>query len=97
QIIMALGGELVVEYALELKKRFGQDVFVMGYTNDVMAYIPSDTILSEGGYEGTRSVFFTRAWSRNTQTAIINEMSSLAGKLGITPIEAPDHNETAGR
>ena len=55
QPIMSLGGELVVEYAIGLKKMFGRDIFVIGYCNDVMAYIPSVTILNEGGYEGDTS------------------------------------------
>ncbi|NMC37382.1 MAG: hypothetical protein GYA41_03570 [Bacteroidales bacterium] len=89
QVLMALGGELVIEYALELKKMFGQDIFVLGYTNDVMAYIPSETILNEGGYEGTRSVFFTTAWNRNTQSLIIAAMSKLAEEAGIRRIDSP--------
>ncbi len=83
QAIIALGGELVIEYAIELKKIFGQDIFVMGYSNDIMAYIPSETILKEGGYEGTRSPFFTTPWNMNIQSAIINEMIRLAEKAGI--------------
>jgi hypothetical protein len=89
QVLMALGGELVIEYALELKKMFGQNIFVLGYTNDVMAYIPSETILNEGGYEGTRSVFFTTAWNRNTQSLIIAAMSKLAEEAGIRRIDSP--------
>jgi hypothetical protein len=50
---ITLGGEVVVEYALRLKGRYGADrTWVAGYTNDVMAYIPSRRVLSEGGYEG---------------------------------------------
>ena len=37
QPVMTLGGELVIEYAIGLKKMFGQDIFVMGYCNDLMA------------------------------------------------------------
>src|SRR5690606_29662495 len=33
QPILTLGGELVVEYAIRLKEIFGQEIFVMGYTN----------------------------------------------------------------
>jgi neutral ceramidase len=48
-----LGGELVVDYSLRLKKQYGwDDVWVSGYSNDVMAYIPSLRVLKEGGYEG---------------------------------------------
>src|SRR5207245_1453763 len=50
---VALGGEVVVDYALRLKKELGRDdTWVAGYTNDVMAYIPSERVLKEGGYEG---------------------------------------------
>ncbi|MCI0459239.1 MAG: neutral/alkaline non-lysosomal ceramidase N-terminal domain-containing protein [Gemmataceae bacterium] len=50
---VALGGEVVVDYALRLKKELGPGkTWVMGYANDVMAYIPSLRVLKEGGYEG---------------------------------------------
>ncbi|MBS1749410.1 MAG: neutral/alkaline non-lysosomal ceramidase N-terminal domain-containing protein [Bacteroidetes bacterium] len=47
QLVVALGGEVVVHYSIEIKKMFGPQTFVMGYSNDVMAYIPSVTILRE--------------------------------------------------
>jgi hypothetical protein len=47
-----LGGEVVVDYALRLKRELGPNLWVAGYTNDVMAYIPSLRVLKEGGYEG---------------------------------------------
>jgi hypothetical protein len=51
--LAALGGEVVVDYALRLKKELGAGrTWVMGYANDVMAYIPSLRVLKEGGYEG---------------------------------------------
>jgi neutral ceramidase len=51
--IVALGGEVVVDYSLRLKKELGREnTWVAGYTNDVMAYIPSLRVLKEGGYEG---------------------------------------------
>lgn len=55
QLVMSLGGEVVIEYSIVLKQIFGQDIFVLGYSNDVMGYIPSATILGEGGYEGAIS------------------------------------------
>ena len=85
QPIMALGGELLIEYAIELKKIFGPDIFVLGYSNDVMAYIPSETVLKEGGYEGTRSAIFTTPWNINIQSAILGEMARLAEKAGVQP------------
>ncbi len=48
-----MGGEVVVDYALRLKKEFGPEkLWVAGYCNDLFAYIPSLRVLQEGGYEG---------------------------------------------
>lgn len=48
-----LGGEVVVDYALRLKREnTGMKTWVAAYANDVMAYIPSLRVLKEGGYEG---------------------------------------------
>jgi len=51
--LIALGGEVVVDYALRFKAAYGwEDTWVAGYSNDVMGYIPSLRVLEEGGYEG---------------------------------------------
>jgi neutral ceramidase len=87
QPVISMGGELVVEYAIEFKKEFGQDIFVMGYCNDVMAYIPSEKILREGGYEGASSQIafgLPAAWKENIESAIVGEVERLAGQAGIT-------------
>jgi len=86
QPIMALGGELVIEYSIELKKIFGSHIFVMGYANDDMAYIPSETILREGGYEGESSMMvygLPGRWETGIEAAIISEMKKLAVKAGV--------------
>jgi len=51
QLWIALGGEVCVDYALRFKKEFGAGVWVNGYANDVMAYIPSRRLWEEGGYQ----------------------------------------------
>ena len=51
--LIALGGEVVVDYALRFKAAYGwEDTWVAAYSNDVMGYIPSLRVLKEGGYEG---------------------------------------------
>lgn len=55
QQIFSMGGEVITEYSIKLKQFFGQEIFVLGYTNDVKGYIPSTEIMKEGGYEGTMS------------------------------------------
>jgi len=51
QLWITLGGEVVVDYSLSFKAKFGPQTWVSGYTNDVMSYIPSHRVWEEGGYE----------------------------------------------
>lgn len=50
--LVALGGEVVVDYSKFIKQKLGNNAIVLGYSNDVMSYIPSVRVLREGGYEG---------------------------------------------
>jgi hypothetical protein len=52
----ALGGEAVVDYALRLRAETSGNLWVFGYSTDVMAYIPNERILKEGRYEGDTSM-----------------------------------------
>jgi hypothetical protein len=89
QPIFTFGGELLVGYSLELKKIFGPDIFVMGYSNDVMGYIPTKKVLAEGGYEANRSPIFTTQWAASIEDHIISEAIKLAESLGIETVEYP--------
>lgn len=52
-----LGGEVVVDYALRVKREWnGGDVVVAGYSNHIPCYIPSLRVLKEGGYEADKSL-----------------------------------------
>lgn len=47
-----LGGEVVADYALRLKRELGVSrLWVNAYANHVPCYIPSSQVLKEGGYE----------------------------------------------
>ena len=50
--LLALGGEVVADYAIRFKRQYGWSTWVAGYSNDVFAYIPSRRVWEEGGYEG---------------------------------------------
>lgn len=92
QPLFSFGGELVVEYAIECKKRFGPDLFVMGYSNDVMGYIPSATILKEGGYEGASSQMvygLPSKWDPSVPERIYAEISRLAEQAGVPYFKQP--------
>jgi hypothetical protein len=57
--LVALGGEVVVDYALRLRREYpGEPLVVAGYSNDVMCYIPSARVLREGGYEANDSMIY---------------------------------------
>ncbi len=73
---VALGGEVVVDFSLRLKKEIAPEkTWVMGYANDVMAYIPSLRVLREGGYEGaTAMVYYGQptVWSPRVEESIMS-------------------------
>ena len=57
--IVFLGGEVVVDYSLRLKRELDhQRVWITAYSNDVACYIPSERVLQEGGYEGGGAMTF---------------------------------------
>lgn len=50
--LVAIGGEVVVDYALRLKSELGADgLWVAAYANEVFCYVPTARHLMEGGYE----------------------------------------------
>ncbi len=73
QLWIVLGGEVVVDYSLRYKKRYGPQTWVTSYANDVMAYIPSHRVWEEGRYEaGAFSVYGLPAkrWCEDIETRI---------------------------
>lgn len=77
--LIALGGEVVVDYSLRLKAQHGWDnTWVAGYSNDIPAYVPSRRVRREGGYEGGEAmIYFGRpAWFTEAVEEII------VGKVG---------------
>jgi neutral ceramidase len=80
--LAALGGEVVVDYSLRLKKELQEGrTWVAGYCNDVMAYIPSERVLGEGGYEGGGAMAFyglPSPWAPGLEEKIIDRVKELA-------------------
>lgn len=56
--LVALSGEVVVDYALALKREYGERVWVAGYCDTVFGYVPSLRVLREGGYEGGGAMLY---------------------------------------
>jgi len=73
-----LGGEVVVDYSLRLKAELGdKETWVAAYANDGMAYIPSERVLREGGYEGaTAMIYYGRpsSWAAGVEDCIVREV-----------------------
>lgn len=58
-LMAALGGEACVDYALRLRREFaGRRIWIASYCNDVFAYVPSERVLQEGGYEGGTAMMY---------------------------------------
>lgn len=75
-----LGGEVVVDYALRLRDEIEGPVWVAGYSNDVMAYIPSKRVLKEGGYEGGGAMVYyglPTVWSERVEEQVVEEVKKL--------------------
>lgn len=83
--ITALGGEVVVDYALRLKSELtGTTNWIGGYCNDVMAYIPSARVLKEGGYEGESAMIYyglPTKWSADVEEHIVKTVKELAEEV----------------
>ena len=90
QLWIALGGEVVVDYAIRFKADYGPTTWVAGYANEVMAYIPSARVWREGGYEaGAFDVYGLPAqgWAAGIEEKIARSVGRLVG--GFPPPVAP--------
>jgi len=56
-LLIGMGAETVVDYALRFKEEFGPGTWVCGYADDMIAYIPSRRVWEEGGYEGGSNLY----------------------------------------
>ncbi len=83
--LVALGGEVVVDYAARLKREIkGTNLWVAAYANDVFAYVPSVRILLEGGYEADYNLVYyglpTR-FSNRVEDVLIQKVHQLVDKM----------------
>jgi hypothetical protein len=83
--LIAIGGEVVVDYAYRLKREIkGGELWVAGYANDVFAYVPSVRILTEGGYEADFNLIYyglpTR-FSNDVEEVLVKKIHELVNKV----------------
>ena len=85
--LVALSGEVVVDYAIRLQKELGGEgrtLWVAAYANDVVGYIPSVRVLKEGGYEGGEA-FYGSTWpapfAEDIESIVVNAAHEVVKKV----------------
>jgi hypothetical protein len=85
--VVALGGEVVVDYGLQIKKKHPKTrVIVAGYSNDVMCYIPTARILKEGGYEAVDSMVYygmPTPFTPEVEELVLETVEGVLARVGI--------------
>lgn len=56
--LVGISGEVVADYALAIKRKYGEATWVAGCTDSVFGYLPSARVLREGGYEGGEAMLY---------------------------------------
>lgn len=81
-----LGGEVVVDYALRLKRVFDDpNLWVSAYSNDVLGYVASERMRAEGGYEVDRSgIYYSLPgpWASGSEDLLISRVENLVNHNG---------------
>lgn len=88
-----LGGEVVVDYALRLKRELADDtLWVTAYAGDVLGYIASERVRREGGYEFDASgVYYGLAgpWAAGTEDHFVAQIiEMLRSETSRSPVSA---------
>jgi putative membrane-bound dehydrogenase-like protein len=94
-----VGGEVVVDYALRLKRELANDrLWVTAYAGDVLGYIASERMRQEGGYEFDRSgVYYglPGPWASGTEDHLIASIRSmLQSQRSDSPVSSTDAPST---
>jgi putative membrane-bound dehydrogenase-like protein len=89
-----LGGEVVVDYALRLKKVLDDpNLWVTAYANDVLGYIASERMRAEGGYEYDRSGIYyglPGPWASGSEDLLIRRVIELLQNSGRSKPQSAD-------
>jgi putative membrane-bound dehydrogenase-like protein len=99
--IVFLPGEVVVDYALRLKRELdGRRLWVNAYANHCPGYVPSERILREGGYEGGGAMVYydiPGPYAAGLEQKIVDVVRRQVGPTYVaTAGNAPDDQRTQG-
>lgn len=85
-----LGGEVVVDYQMKLEKLLpGKSIWVAAYTDDVFAYVASERMRAEGGYEVDFSMIYYQQpgrWSSGTEELLLRRVREVLDDAPRNPI-----------
>ncbi|HNV03917.1 MAG TPA: neutral/alkaline non-lysosomal ceramidase N-terminal domain-containing protein [Vicinamibacterales bacterium] len=84
-LFIGIGGEVVADYALALKRKYGDATWVAGYVDAVFGYLPSLRVLREGGYEGADAMlYFGRPgpFSEAVEDTVMAGLDGLVARAG---------------
>lgn len=84
-VIVALGGEPVVAYALQTKAAYPKlRLIVAGYSNDVLGYVPTAKMLDEGGYEPISSSLYyglAAPFTKNVESDVLETIRAVIARV----------------
>ncbi len=81
---VAISGEVVVDYALAVKRKYGDATWVAGCTDAVFGYLPSLRVLREGGYEGGEAMLYYGRPGPFAETVEASVMGGIDALMTIT-------------
>jgi putative membrane-bound dehydrogenase-like protein len=94
-----MGGEVVLDYQLRMQREMpAKNVWVAAYCDDVFAYVASERVRDEGGYEVDSSmIYYARPgrWQSGTEDLIFKRLKEITAELpsedhAMTPSESHD-------
>ncbi len=97
-LLVAIGGEVVVDYSRLVKAEFSSlpYVWVAGYSNDVFGYLPSARVLKEGGYEAGGAMLYgplPGPFTDSVQEKVLEGVRRAGRKLGYSIPQQPSKTE----
>jgi hypothetical protein len=88
--LLAMNGEVVVDYCLRVKKEYGAEgMIVAGYSNARPCYIPSLRVLKEGGYEARDNILMgslPNLFSDQVEDTVFAGIRELMKDVGRAPL-----------
>jgi neutral ceramidase len=84
--LVALAGEVVVDYTLRLKGEIkpANKIWIAGYSNDVFAYLASKRVIQEGGYEAESSMIYyglPGPWAPEVEDIVVGKVRRMVSSL----------------